>query len=74
MCIATMSLTEAYQHCQDQLTEAGLLISLGVPGLYGFNGVFEDVIERSSKGLEGVRPHHPSLFFVRFSLTQGIRI
>ena len=46
MCIATMNLTEAYQHCQDQLTEAGLLISLGVPGLYGFSGVFEDVIER----------------------------
>ena len=46
MCIATMSLTEAYQHCQDQLIEAGLLIPLGVPGVYGHNGVFEDVIER----------------------------
>ncbi|MBS0205812.1 MAG: amino acid--[acyl-carrier-protein] ligase [Planctomycetes bacterium] len=46
MCIATMSLSEAYQHCQDQLLEAGLLISSGVPGLYGFSGVFEDVVER----------------------------
>ena len=46
MCMATMTLTEAYQHCQDQLKEAGLLISMGVPGLYGFSGVFEDVIER----------------------------
>jgi seryl-tRNA synthetase len=45
MCIATMTLTEAYQHCQDQLTEAGLLISMGVPGVYGFSGVFEGVIE-----------------------------
>lgn len=46
MCIATMSLTEAYQHCQDQLKQAGLLISMDVPGLYGFSGVFEDVVER----------------------------
>lgn len=46
MCIATMSLTEAYQHCQDQLVSAGLLIRSGVPGLYGLSGVFEDVVER----------------------------
>ena len=46
MCIATMNLTEAHQHCQDQLVEAGLLISMGVPGLYGLSGVFEDVVER----------------------------
>jgi seryl-tRNA synthetase len=29
-----------------ELTEAGLLISLGVPGLYGHSGQFEDIIER----------------------------
>ena len=46
MCMATMTLSEAHQHCQDQLVEAGLLIPLGVAGLYGFSGVFEDVIER----------------------------
>ena len=46
MCMATMSLNDAYQHCQDELVTAGLLIRSGVPGLYGFNGVFEDVIER----------------------------
>lgn len=46
MCIATMTISEAYQHCQDQLKDAGLLISLGVPGLYGFSGVFEGVIEQ----------------------------
>lgn len=45
-CIASESLTDAYQHCRDQLLEAGLLISLDVDGLYGFSGVFEDVIER----------------------------
>lgn len=39
-------LTVAYQAFQDQLTAAGLLIPLGVPGLYGHSGVFEDVIER----------------------------
>jgi seryl-tRNA synthetase len=46
MCTATETLTEAYRGCQHQLTEAGLLIPLGVPGLYGHSGVFEDVIER----------------------------
>lgn len=46
MCIATQTLTEAYQGCLDQLTGAGLLIPLGVPGLYANSGVFEDVIER----------------------------
>lgn len=45
MCMATMSLTDAYQHCQDQLIEAGLLIPMGVAGVYGFSGVFEGVIE-----------------------------
>ncbi len=45
-CIATESLTDAYRHCRDQLLESGLLISLDVDGLYGFSGVFEEVIER----------------------------
>lgn len=45
-CLATMSLTEAYESCREQLTKAGLLIPSGVPGLYGFGGAFEDVIER----------------------------
>src|SRR5262245_31608296 len=45
-CIATEPLTEAYRNCRDRLIDAGLLISLGVDGLYGFSGVFEDVIER----------------------------
>ncbi len=45
MCTATFSLTDAYQHCLDQLTQAGILLPLGVPGVYGHAGVFEDVID-----------------------------
>jgi seryl-tRNA synthetase len=45
-CIATESLTEAYRACRERLIESGLLIWLGVDGVYGFSGVFEDVIER----------------------------
>lgn len=45
-CIATAPTTAADTSYLDQLTAAGLLISLGVPGLYGHSGLFEDVIER----------------------------
>jgi seryl-tRNA synthetase len=45
MCLANASLDVAYLECQSELVEAGLLISLGVPGLYGRSGVFEGVIE-----------------------------
>ncbi|HEX3656544.1 MAG TPA: amino acid--[acyl-carrier-protein] ligase [Pirellulales bacterium] len=46
MCTATDTLTDAYRGCLEHLTSVGLLIPLGVPGLYGHSGVFEDVIER----------------------------
>jgi seryl-tRNA synthetase len=46
MCTATFSLTDAYQDCLKQLTDAGILLPLGVPGLFGHSGVFEDVIDR----------------------------
>jgi seryl-tRNA synthetase len=39
-------ITAAYRKCQDELVAAGLLIPLGVPGLYGRSGVFEGVVER----------------------------
>ncbi len=45
MCIATTNITEAYRECQSKLLEAGLLVSLGVPGVYGHAGAFEGVIE-----------------------------
>jgi seryl-tRNA synthetase len=47
MCgLSNDTLTAEYQSYLDALTEAGLLIPLGVKGLYGHSGVFEDVIER----------------------------
>lgn len=46
MCIATLTVTEAWQECQNQLLDAGLLIHLGVSGVYGHSGTFEDIIER----------------------------
>ncbi|MBI3864409.1 MAG: amino acid--[acyl-carrier-protein] ligase [Planctomycetia bacterium] len=45
MCLDDESLTAAYRQYQTELVEAGLLISLGVPGLYGRSGIFEGVIE-----------------------------
>lgn len=50
-CLTTTSLTASYQAYLDQLTEAGLLIPLGVDGLYGHSGVFEDVIERFERAV-----------------------
>lgn len=46
MCTATLAVNDAYRACYQQFTDAGLLIPLGVPGLYGHSGVFEDIIER----------------------------
>lgn len=45
MCIATESLTEAYSNCRARFVEAGLLVPLGVNGVYGLSGAFESVIE-----------------------------
>lgn len=39
-------LDDAYKSFQQELIAAGLLISMGVPGLYGRSGNFERVIER----------------------------
>lgn len=69
MCIATASLTEAYQHCQEQLIQAGILVSLGVPGVYGHSGTFEEVIEhfeqlvtRRAKPLHAEVIRFPAIF------------
>lgn len=45
MCISDDPITVAYQSYQDELVHAGLLIPLGVSGVYGFSGVFERIIE-----------------------------
>ena len=50
-CLSHESLTAEYQSYLDELTKAGLLIPLGVRGLYGHSGVFEDVIERFERAV-----------------------
>lgn len=45
MCIVEEPLTAAYQKYLAELIQAGLLIPLGVAGVYGRSGVFESVIE-----------------------------
>src|SRR4051812_6624815 len=46
MCIGDDPITTAYRTYRDELVAAGLLIPLGIPGVYGRSGVFEGVIER----------------------------
>src|SRR5260370_189969 len=46
MCISADPITAAHQSYQDELVDAGLLIPLGVSGVYGFSGVFEGIIEQ----------------------------
>ena len=46
MCLADEPLTAAYRNYREELVSAGLLIPLGVPGLYGRSAVFEQVVER----------------------------
>src|SRR6187397_2049805 len=45
MCVSNDPITAAQQNYQDELVAAGLLIPLGVPGLYGRSGVFEEIVE-----------------------------
>ena len=45
MCLSHADLDEAYQSYQKELTDAGLLVSSGVQGVYGLSGVFEGIIE-----------------------------
>jgi seryl-tRNA synthetase len=44
--VSTETCTDAEQAFFNQLVDAGLLIPSGVPGLYGHNRTFEDVVER----------------------------
>lgn len=45
MCTPQTALDQTYRRAQEQLADAGLLIRMGVPGLYGVSGTFEAVIE-----------------------------
>lgn len=65
MCGATATLNASYQSFRNQLTEAGLLIPLGVNGVYGLSGVFEDVIERFER-LVTARAAHFKAEVMRF--------
>ncbi|MBM4076122.1 MAG: hypothetical protein FJ267_10795, partial [Planctomycetes bacterium] len=65
MCVSTMTLSEAYQDCQNRLTQAGILISSGVAGLYGFSGTFEDVVD-SFERLVTSRGRHLGAEVMRF--------
>lgn len=42
---ASLPLTAAYQAYLDELTKRGLLVSLGVPGVYGYGGTFDLVLQ-----------------------------
>src|SRR5438552_3919066 len=60
---------DVYQVYQDELVAAGLLIPLGVPGLYGRSGTFERVVEqferyvtRMGAAAEPEVVHFPPLF------------
>jgi seryl-tRNA synthetase len=50
-------ITAAYQSYLDELTRAGLLIPLGVPGVYGRSGVFEGVVERFERFITRMGAH-----------------
>lgn len=46
MCIANGASGDAHQQYLDELVEVGLLIPLGVKGVYGRSGTFEHIIDR----------------------------
>jgi len=45
VCLSHDLLDQEYQRYQQQLLDAGLLVSSGVPGVYGLSGLFEGIIE-----------------------------
>jgi seryl-tRNA synthetase len=57
MTLTDDSITAAYQSYLDELTRAGLLIPLGVPGVYGRSGVFEGVVERFERFITRMGTH-----------------
>ena len=65
MCLSHEVLTAAYQGFLDQLTDAGLLIPSGVPGVYGHSGVFERVLEGFDQSITR-RSAHLNAEVIRF--------
>ena len=46
MCTSADTLTLAYESYRNELVDAGLLLPLGVPGVYARSGLFEEVIDQ----------------------------
>lgn len=57
MCLPSDPITAAHEGYQKELVNAGLLIPLGAPGLYGRSGVFEGVIEQFEKQVTRAGAH-----------------
>jgi seryl-tRNA synthetase len=57
MCVVDEPLTAAYQKYLVELVQAGLLIPLGVPGVYGRSGIFEGVIEHFERYVTRMGAH-----------------
>ena len=57
MCTPSDTLSAAYKSFQEELCNAGLLIPMGVPGLYGHNGLFEEIIERFERSVTAHGAH-----------------
>lgn len=56
MCATHDPLAAAQQSFQDELVAAGLLVRMGVPGLYGRSGLFERVIEQFDRLVSSQAP------------------
>src|SRR5438093_915666 len=57
MCASLDPVAKEHQGYLTELTAAGLLIPLGVPGLYGRSGVFEGVIEHFERYVTRMGEH-----------------
>ena len=57
MCINHGSLDEAYLAYQQELLDAGLLVSSGVSGVYGLSGTFEAIIEHFERYVTQMGKH-----------------
>lgn len=57
MCENFAALDADYKKYQKELLDAGLLVSCGVPGVYGLSGTFEDVIERFERYVTRMGEH-----------------
>src|SRR5262245_20205502 len=75
MCLTADPITAAYESYRNDLVDAGLLIPLGVPGVYGRNRVFETVIQhfegyvtRTAAHLEAEVMHFPPVLSRQYYL------